>query len=303
MRKIVFAFAVLILVVLPLLAQQASPTTKSPAPASGAPAAGPVHSNITYGVAGGETLLLDVFEPANNTGQPRPAIVLVHGGGWTGFDKSTMQPLARFLALAGFVAVPVNYRLFHDDATRWPAQLDDVQRAVRWVRANSAKYNIDPAHIGAYGHSAGAQIATLLGMMETRDNSDVTLAKYSSKVQAVVDASGPTDFTKDTDDDAKPFLTNFLGADFATHPAVWRDASPLFHVAKSNAPILIIHGTHDEMVPISQAEELNDALTKAGATVKFLRLDSDHMFHEPGPHRQLVLETQAFFDRYLAPSH
>jgi acetyl esterase/lipase len=121
MRKIVFAFAVLILVVLPLLAQQASPTTKSPAPASGAPAAGPVHSNITYGVAGGETLLLDVFEPANNTGQPRPAIVLVHGGGWTGFDKSTMQPLARFLALAGFVAVPVNYRLFHDDATRWPA--------------------------------------------------------------------------------------------------------------------------------------------------------------------------------------
>jgi dipeptidyl aminopeptidase/acylaminoacyl peptidase len=173
----------------------------------------------------------------------------------------------------------------------------------RWVRANSAKYNIDPAHIGAYGHSAGAQIATLLGMMETRDNSDVTLAKYSSKVQAVVDASGPTDFTKDTDDDAKPFLTNFLGADFATHPAVWRDASPLFHVAKSNAPILIIHGTHDEMVPISQAEELNDALTKAGATVKFLRLDSDHMFHEPGPHRQLVLETQAFFDRYLAPSH
>jgi len=146
-------------------------------------------------------------------------------------------------------------------------------------------------------------LATLLGMLETRDNSDASLAKYSSKVQAVVDASGPTDFTKDTDDDAKPFLTNFLGADFATHPAVWRDASPLFHVAKSNAPILIIHGTHDEMVPISQAEELNDALTKAGATVKFLRLDSDHMFHEPGPHRQLALETQAFFDRYLAPSH
>ena len=259
-----------------------------------------MHSNIAYCVAGGETLLLDIFEPANNTGKPRPAIVLVHGGGWTSFDKSTMRALAQFLALAGFVAVPVDYRLFHDDATRWPAQLDDAQRAVRWVRANSAKYNIDPQHIGAYGHSAGAQIATLLGMLETRDNSDAALAKYSSKVQAVVDASGPADFTNGMDNEAKQFLTSFLGADFAAHPEVWRDASPIFHVAKSNAPILIIHGTHDEMVPFSQAEELNDALTKAGATVKFLPLDSDHMFHEPGPHRQLALETQAFFDRYLA---
>jgi acetyl esterase/lipase len=302
MLKIVFAFLVLIAAVRqPLRGQYAAPA--APAPVPSAAGSGPVYSNIAYGVAGGETLLLDVYEPANNVGKPRPAIVLVHGGGWTSFDKSTMRALAQFLALAGFVAVPVNYRLFHDDATRWPAQLDDVQRAVRWVRANSAKYNVDPKHIGAYGHSAGAQIATLLGMMETRDNSDASLAQYSSRVQAVVDASGPTDFTNGMDNDAKPFLTNFLGADFGTHPEVWRDASPVFHVAKSNAPILIIHGTRDDMVPISQAEELNDALTKAGATVQFLRLDSDHMFHEPGPHRQLALETQAFFDRYLASAH
>src|SRR5271155_1443381 len=302
MRKIIFAFVVLVAVAIqPLRAQQVSPVAPAPAPAATPP--GPVYSNVAYGAAGGETLLLDVYEPANNSGKPRPAVGLVHGGGWTSFDKSTMRALAQFLALAGFVAVPVNYRLFHDDATRWPAQLDDVQRAVRWVRANSAKYNVDPLHVGAYGHSAGAQIATLLGMMETRDNSDASLAQYSSKVQAVVDTSGPTDFTKDMDKDAKPFVTNFLGADFAAHPEVWRDASPVFHAAKSNAPILIIHGTRDEMVPISQAEELNDALTKAGATVQFLRLDSDHMFHEPGPHRQLALETQAFFDRYLASAH
>jgi acetyl esterase/lipase len=297
MRKVIFALSVLTaMAVHPLRAQQTSPAT----PVAGAGAPGPVHSNIAYGMVGGETLLLDVFEPANNNGKPRPAVVLVHGGGWTSFDKSTMRALAQFLALAGFVAVAVDYRLFHDDATRWPAQLDDVQCAVRWVRANSAKYNIDPQHIGAYGHSAGAQIATLLGMLETRDDSDASLAKYSSKVQAVVDASGPTDFTSGTDNEAKEFLTNFLGADFATRPEVWRDASPLFHVAKSNAPILIIHGTHDVMVPISQAVELNDALTKVGATVKFLQVDSDHMFREAGPHRQLALETQAFYDRYLA---
>jgi acetyl esterase/lipase len=299
MRKVIFAFAVLIVVAAqPSRAQQASPATPAPAPAATTP--GPVYSNVTYGVVGGETLLLDIFEPANNSGKPRPAVVLVHGGGWTNFDKSTMRPLAQFLALAGFVAVTVDYRLFHDDTTRWPTQLDDVQRAVRWLRANSAKYNLDPQHVGAYGHSAGGQIATLLGMLETRDNSDASLGKYSSKVQAVVDSSGPTDFTNGMDNDAKPFLTSFLGADFAAHPEAWRDASPLFHVAKSNAPILIIHGTHDDMVPISQAEALNDALTKAGATVQFLQLDSDHMFREPAVHRRLLLETQAFFDRYLA---
>ena len=302
MRKIIFTLAVFITIaVQPLFALQVS--SAPPAPTVGVAAPGPVYSNVTYGVAGGETLLLDIFEPANNTGKPRPAIVLVHGGGWTSFDKSTMRALAQFLALAGFVAVPVDYRLFHDDATRWPAQLEDAQRAVRWVRANSAKYNIDPQRIGAYGHSAGAQIATLLGMLETRDNSDASLAKYSSKVQAVVDASGPTDFTSGMDNEAKQFLTSFLGADFATHPELWRDASPVFHVAKSNAPILIIHGTRDDMVPISQAEELNDALVKAGATVQFLRLDSDHMFFEPAVHRRLALETQAFFNRYLSPTH
>jgi acetyl esterase/lipase len=302
MRKIIFAFLVLIAALAQLLgAQQSSPTPSASAP--GATVPGPVHSNITYGMAGGETLRLDIFEPANNSGRSRPAVVLVHGGGWINFDKSTMRALAQFLALAGFVAVPVDYRLFHDDATRWPVQLDDVQRAVRWLRANSAKYNVDPDYIGAYGHSAGAQIATLLGMMETHDNSDPALAKYSSKVQAVVDASGPTDFTNGKDNDAKQFLASFLGADFATHPELWRDASPVFHVAKSNAPILIIHGTRDDMVPISQAEELNDALVKAGATVQFLRLDSDHMFFEPAVHRRLALETQAFFNRYLSPAH
>lgn len=264
--------------------------------------AGPIHENLVYGVADGETLLLDLFEPANNSGLPRPAVILIHGGAWSSFDKTTMWPLAHFLALAGFVAIPVDYRLYDYDMNHWPAQLDDVQMAVRWARANSAKYNIDRNHIGAYGHSAGAQLALLLGMMETRNNSDPALANYSSKVEAVVDAAGPTDFTTQRDADGVKFLAGFLGADYATHPEIWREASPISHTAKSNAPILIIHGTRDELVPISQADALNDALKKAGANVQFVRLDSDHGFQDPAAHRQLALDTQAFFDRYLAPA-
>jgi acetyl esterase/lipase len=293
MKKIMLgSLTVIVLTLQPLWAQQpAAPTVPVET------RAGAVHTDATYGISGGETLRLDIFEPAGDNDSPaRPAIILIHGGGWTSFDKSTMRNLAQFLARWGFVAVPVDYRLFRDDASRWPAQLDDVQRAVRWVQANSAKYNIDPNRIGAYGHSSGGQLALLLGMIDTRDNSDPTLAKYSSKVQAVVDASGPTDFTMHVNDDATKFLASFFGAD----PKVWRDASPITHVAKSNAPILLIHGTRDDMVPIAESEALNDALTKAGANVQFLRLDSDHMFREPGVHRQLVVETRSFFVRYLA---
>jgi acetyl esterase/lipase len=312
MRKLIFArtfpalaFLTIAATSLPLRAQQTTPApAATAAPNAQVPStAGSVDENVVYGSANNETLLLDIFEPASNSDHPRPAVILIHGGGWTSFDKTTMRTLAQFLARSGFVAVAVDYRLFHDDVNRWPAQLDDVQRSVRWLRANAAKYNVAPDHIGAYGHSAGAQLAALLGMIDTRDNSDPSLAKYSSKVQAVVDSSGPTEFTgfpKDSDEDK--FFSSFFGASYSAHPEVWRDASPLNHVSKSNAPFLIIHGTHDEQVSIAQAQALYDKLKEAGADVKFVRLDSDHMFREPAVRRQLALETQLFFTHYLVPA-
>jgi acetyl esterase/lipase len=211
-----------------------------------------------------------------------------------------MKGMAEFLARSGFVAVSVDYRLFRGNENRWPAQLDDVQLAVRWLRANAKKYNIDPDHIGAFGHSAGAQLAALLGMEDTRDNSDPALAKYSSRVQAVVDVSGPSDFNTNHDPEGDAQLADFLGADYAKAPEVWQNASPVFHVAKSNAPFLIVHGTHDEMVPIAQAQELNDKLRQAGVHVTFIQLDDVHTFETPEARRRLALETRDFFDRYLA---
>jgi acetyl esterase/lipase len=310
MRKRVFAQPFLVLIFLALAAAnfpcgaQQSGSSAPPTSAMTAQSpAGAVHENVTYGTANGETLLLDIFEPAGNNEHPRPAVILIHGGGWTSFDKSTMRALAQFLARSGFVAVAVDYRLFHDGVNRWPAQLDDVQRSVRWLRANAAKYNVAPDHIGVYGHSAGAQLAALLGMLDTRDNSDTVLAKYSSRVQAVVDSSGPaefTDFPKDSEEDK--FFSSFFGASYLAHPEIWRDASPVDHVSKSNAPFLIIHGTHDEQVSIAQAQALYDKLKEAGADVKFVRLDSDHMFREPAVTRQLALETQLFFEHYLVPA-
>jgi acetyl esterase/lipase len=207
-----------------------------------------VEGDVPYGMPNGQKLCLDIYKPSGQTTRPRPGVVLIHGGGWTSLDKSTMRGMGQFLARLGFVVFSVDYRLLRGTENRWPAQLDDVQRSARWMRANASKYNVDPDHIGAFGHSAGAQLAALLGMEESRDKSDPALAKYSSRVQAVVDVSGPSDFTKDHDPEGVAFPANLLGGDSSSHPDIWRDASPIFHVSKTSAPFLIVHGTRDENV-------------------------------------------------------
>lgn len=258
-----------------------------------------VQENVVYGSVNGSELHLDVYQPAGPPSELQPAVVLIHGGSWTSLDKSTMRTMAQFLARSGFVAFSVDYRLFDGKQNRWPAQLDDVQRAVRWVRANAAKYGVNPNRIGAFGHSAGAQLAALLGMEDTRDNSDPALAKYSSRVQAVVDASGPTDFTRDRDSDGDAFLAHFLGAEYTKNPEAWREASPVFHVAKGDAPFLIVHGTQDENVQISQAQELSDKLQAAGVPVSFVKVNDVHTFRTPDARRELAIQSLAFFERYL----
>jgi acetyl esterase/lipase len=258
-----------------------------------------VRENVRYGAAHGVELLLDVYEPKSPDAGTRPAVVLIHGGGWDSLDKRTMRGMGQFLARYGYVAFSLDYRLFQHGDDRWPSQLDDVQSAVRWIRANAGSYHIDPERIGAFGHSAGAQLAALLGMEDSRGNSNAALAKFSSKVQAVVDVSGPTDFTRDHDSDGDQFLTSFLGASYVRNPNVWRDASPAFHVSKDNAPFLIIHGTQDENVPLGQAQELFEKLQAAGVPVSFVKVDDKHTFQTPEARRQLAVETLRFFNRYL----
>ncbi len=260
-----------------------------------------VQKDVSYGTAGGHALLLDIYQPGDSSSDSRPAVVLIHGGAWTSFDKSTMQGMATFLARSGFVAFSVDYRLLQGTENRWPAQLNDVQRAVRWIRANASKYRVDRDHIGAFGHSAGAQLACLLGMEDTRDNSDKALAKFSSKVQAVVDVSGPSDFTTNRDADRDAFFTAFLGGDYTQAARTWEDASPVFHVSKHAAPFLIVHGSKDEDVPIAQSQELEDKLKHAHVPVKFVTVDDVHTFTTPEARKRLALETRAFFAQNLGP--
>ncbi|HEY4762443.1 MAG TPA: alpha/beta hydrolase [Candidatus Sulfotelmatobacter sp.] len=282
---------------------QPPPTVaQSPAASPESPQAS-LPPEVAYGTAGGHALLLDIYQPEEPASGLLPAVVLIHGGSWTSLDKSTMRTMGRFLARSGFVAFAVDYRLLHGSENRWPAQLDDVQRAVRWIRANAAKYRVDPDHIGAFGHSAGAQLAALLGLEDTRDNSDPALASYSSRVQAVVDVSGPTDFTQHHDPDYDAFLSNFFGGDYAQHSKVWQEASPAFHVDRNDPPFLIVHGTQDAEVPMAQSQELADKLKQAGVAVKFVTVDDVHTFRTPEARKRMALETLIFFMQYLRPGN
>lgn len=149
--------------------------------------------DVPYGEAGGEPLLLDVYRPPVRD-RPRPAVLLFHGGGLVKGSRTDMADPARKLAAAGYVTFAVEYRLFQAETGQnaWPAQLDDAQRAVRWVRANAATYRIYPVRLAAVGHSSGGYLASMLGVRETRDNADAALAGYSSRVNCVTDLAGET---------------------------------------------------------------------------------------------------------------
>ena len=130
-----------------------------------------IERDVQYGQVNGQKLLLDVYRPA--AGQAlRPAVLFVHGGGWSMGSKENFKDEAMGLAKFGYVTFSIDYRLAADGRNLWPAQLDDTQRAVRWVRAHADKYHIDPQRIGALGHSAGGQLVAFLGTRDTRDNSD-----------------------------------------------------------------------------------------------------------------------------------
>jgi acetyl esterase/lipase len=261
--------------------------------------AGATHKDVIYSVAGHDKVRLDVYQPRETGSSPLPGIILIHGGSWEEGDKTALATMARYLAGNGYVAFSIDYRLHSGKKNRWPAQLDDAQRAVRWVRAHARDYNVDPNRIGAWGYSAGAQMASLLGELDTRDNSDPVLAKYSSRVQAVVDASGPTDFTIDFDSDGGAFFTSLLGAAEKQNPELWKSASPVFDITAATAPFLIVHGTRDGMVPVAQSVEFANALRKAGVDVTFVQVNDGHDFETEAAKRRLAAETLQFFDRTL----
>jgi acetyl esterase/lipase len=235
--------------------------------------------NVAYGPLASAGEMLDLCLPAGATG-PRPAVVMMHGGGWVNGDKSSLASDCAALALRGFVVASINYRLA--PAWRWPAQLEDAQLAVRWLRANAAKYSVDSQRICSLGDSSGGHLAVFLGVLATTAQGDQMslYADQSPKVSCVVDEFGPVDLAalQSRTDWAGLFLNLFGMQALKSNPDLLRLASPLTYVSAMSAPMLIIQGTEDVTEPPSQSMELEQALLHAPVPVQYLPYQGGHEF-------------------------
>lgn len=232
--------------------------------------------DVVYNSTGDQAQKLDVYLPpdVDQSQSLYPAIIFIHGGQWRSSSKDEEKSLAKKFAKAGFVGFTVNYHLA--DQYKYPMQLDDVQKAVRWVRANSATYKVDPNRIGAMGADMGGQLAALLGEIDTRENSDTTLANYSSRVNAVVTLFSPTDITSNSDTQKdgpfKDVINNLFGQSPDAVADLAKAASPLYAVNANTSPFLIFQGANNDIVPVDQSRQFYAALQKAGVDVKYIEM-------------------------------
>lgn len=260
-------------------------------------------SDIEYAQTGGERLALDMARPKNASGLC-PAVICIHGGGFRAGNREHHDKLCLELAERGYVAVTVTYRLAPKH--QFPAAVNDVKAAVRWLRANAAKYGIDPERIGATGDSAGGHLALFLGVtgdVKEFDAADGGNANQSSRVQCVVDVYGPSDFTKSygASVDAAQVLPLWFGGDLQTARHKHIVGSPLNWVSPNSAPTLAIHGTKDPYVAHEQAVWMIDRLRAADVEAELLTLEgAGHGFKDEDAKRARAAMF-AFFDKYLKP--
>ena len=212
---------------------------------------------------------LDLYlpEPAREGG-PLPLIVFVHGGGWRGGDKKHGEVMLPFVESGEYAVASIGYRL--SDEAIWPAQIHDCKAAIRWLRAHAETYNLDPDRIGAVGMSAGGHLVAMLGTTGDTNQLDGELGEdreQSSKVACVINQAGPGNLANVPEDNepAQAVLAWLFGGPVKEKMAEAKNASPVTHASKEDAPCLCVHGTADPLVPYSQAVELTAALRTAGA--------------------------------------
>lgn len=254
--------------------------------------------DVEYGIAEGESLKLDLFLPAAQTaGRTRPGIIFIHGGGWSGGDKSEFDDKAEEMAQRGYVAITVNYRL--SPKHHFPAALQNVQLAVRWLRSHSDKYHLDPERIASMGASAGGHLASFLGVHDTWDPV-ATADAPGSRVNCVVDYYGRMDLTlPQGGHDYRPDFTGMPGT--ATDSVVaYRKASPIIYVDSHTVPFLIVQGARDPQVAPEQSQHMLAALDKAHIEASLLLLAGQGHGFQGAADRLAWDAAKAFLDSHLA---
>jgi acetyl esterase/lipase len=258
---------------------------------------------------------LDLLLPSRRPADRRlPVLVYIHGGGWQNGDKRAgLGRVAGFVAGGRYIGVTIGYRL--TDEAQWPAQIHDCKAAIRWLKANAARYGIDPDRIAVYGHSAGGHLAAMLGVsggVKQLEGSLGPHAKFDSRVAAVVDFFGPTDFLKMNDfpsridhDAANSPESKLVGGAIQEHPERCRQASPLAYVTSDDAPFLVVHGTRDQVVAYNQSELLKESLERAKVPVGLLTVkNGGHGLGGPVLNARVrAFLEHRFYRRGVAPKH
>lgn len=287
-----------LLIALPLAAQQNPPYAP--------PAGVDVQTDVVYATIGERQMHLDLYLPKTPTAAPMPAVVYIFGGGWSKGSKIAFRRQAAYMATKGYAGACIEYRLSGE--AKYPAAIYDAKAAVRWLRANARKYNIDPNRIAAAGGSAGGHLAMLLGT--TGDNpaydSEEGVKGVSSRVAAVAGfnpAVDLVDFGKRMESGAHNAVVAFLGASYQDKPELWRAASPTFQVSAKSAPSLFLHGDADTTVPYQKSVEMMQKLKAAGVRAEiFTAPGARHgFFNNPPFYEPTLKRMEEFFNAVLSP--
>jgi acetyl esterase/lipase len=227
--------------------------------------------NIEYKNINGKSLQLDLYKPKNLI-KPAPLLVFIVGGGWKSVEREGYLVYLLAFARKGYVTATVSYRVVKDGP--YPACAEDITDAVQWFFKNSETYGYDPDRIALIGGSAGAHLALLAGYGwkkndTTIDSSVVPAAKH--KIKAVVDIYGPTDLTAEFPR-TNSTVTNFLATTWDEAPKLFLEASPIHYLNKNNPPTMILHGTSDQIVPVSQSDLIKARLDSLGVPNVYYKL-------------------------------
>jgi len=253
--------------------------------------------DVEFGKGGDRPLRLDLYTPVKLK-RPAPGLIFIHGGAWKGGNKDMYRPYAARYAQRGYVVASISYRLSKE--APFPAAVEDAKCAVRWMRANANEHKVDPNHICVLGGSAGGHLAMMVGYSSEQKELEGSggWPGVSSRVQAVVNIYGPCDLTLAGIRDADSVRQFLGGKTYDESPELYQKASPLLQLTKDDPPTLILHGTLDSLVPISQSDRLAERLKQVGVPCTYDRL-------EGWPHvmdlAEVVFNRCVFFiDRFLA---
>ena len=238
-------------------------------------------------------LKLDIIYPENPE-KLYPCIVWICGGGWLTMDRSAHLPYLAELARSGFVVASVEYRTSNEAV--YPAQIVDVKAAIRYLRAHSYRYWIDPEHFGVMGESAGGYLTAMAALANDPAYDVGDYLEYSSKVQAACPWYPPTDVTAfpypSPLEAAASSESLMLGMNIMLHQEEAMKASPVNYVSKDAPPFMILHGVNDHTVPFSQGETLHDKLEAAGCDVKLIAIEgadhADRQFFQKGIWQRII---------------